>query len=423
VASRTFSSLQVRNFRLFFFGQLTSNTGNWLTNVALTLLVLHLTDSGVAVGVLTACQYGPILVLSPFAGAVADRSDKHRLLYVTQGLEMLESVVLALLAFQHHPPVGALYATATAGGVVLAFDNPLRRSFVTEMVPPDQVPNAVVLYSTIVNGARVVGPALAGALVVSVGYGWCFAVDAVSYVAVLGALWAMRPNELRRIPPAPRAKGQVREGLRYVLSTPALWIPFVMLGIVGVLGYNFNVTLPLFVTRTLHGGDGAFTLVYSVMSAGALLGALAVAHRNLVRVRDIVLGSALLGAAILLLAATWNVALAVPASFLIGGTGILYMTTTTAIVQVRADPHLHGRVLALQTVLLVGTAPLGGPLLGWMADELGARAPLLLGAAACLVAAAWGQVMARRHRADTGPAVPATVAPATVTPPPPIDDE
>jgi MFS family permease len=415
VAPRTFSSLRVRNFRLFFFGQLTSNTGNWLTNVALTLLVLHLTDSGVAVGLLTACQYGPILVLSPFAGAVADRSDKRRLLYLTQSLEMGESVVLAVLAFLPHPPVGALYATAAAGGVLLAFDNPLRRSFVTEMVPPEEVPNAVVLYSTIVNGARIVGPALAGLLVVTVGYGWCFTVDAISYVAVLWALWAMRPEELRRTPPAPRAKGEVREGLRYVGSTPALWIPFVMLGVVGVLGYNFNVTLPLFVTRTLHGGDGAFTLVYAAMSAGGLVGALLVAHRNLVRVRDIVLGSTLLGVAILLLTASWTVALAIPASLLIGGTGILYMTTTTAIVQVRADPQLHGRVLALQTVLLVGTAPLGGPLLGWMADAWGARAPLLLGAASCLVAAGWGAWMASRHQADAGVAV---VVPAAQ-----IDDE
>ena len=400
MASRTFSSLRVRNFRLFFVGQLTSNTGNWLTNVALTLLVLHLTDSGVAIGVLTACQYGPILVLSPFAGAVADRSDKRRMLYLTQGLEMAESVVLAVLAFTHDTPVLALYAVAAGGGVLLAFDNPLRRSFVTEMVPPEEVPNAVVLYSTIVNGARIVGPALAGLLVVTVGYGWCFTVDALSYVAVLGALWAMRPEELRKAPPAEHEGGAVREGIRYVRSTPALWIPFAMLGLVGVLGYNFSVTLPLFVTRSLHGGDGAFTVVYAVMSAGALVGALAVAHRNLVRVRDIVVGSTLLGASILLLTGAWTVALAIPASFLVGATGVLYMTTTTAIVQVRAEPRLHGRVLALQSVLLIGTAPLGGPLLGWMADAWGARSPLLLGAIACLVAAAWGQSMAAKHDAD-----------------------
>ena len=414
MASRTFSSLRVRNFRLFFWGQLTSNTGNWLTNVALTLLVLHLTGSGVAIGLLTACQYGPILVLSAWAGAIADRHDKRSLLYVTQSLEMGESVVLAVFAFLHHPPVAALYVTAAIGGILLAFDNPLRRSFVTEMVPPEEVPNAVVLYSTIVNGARIVGPALAGLLVVTVGYGWCFTVDAISYVAVLAALWAMRPAELRRTPPPPRAKGEIREGLRYVASMPVLWIPFTMLGIVGVLGYNFNVTLPLFIEHSLHGSDASFTIAYSLSSAGALIGALVVANRNLVRVRDIVLGSTLLGGAILLLTAATTVPLSFPASFLIGATGILYMTSSTAIVQVQADPRLHGRVLALQTVLLVGTAPVGGPFLGWLADFLSPRAPLLIGAAACLFAAGWGWWAAKRHHVDVGTRltreVPAEVA-------------
>jgi MFS family permease len=177
----TFSSLKNRNFRLYFTGQIISNTGNWLTNVALTLLVLKLTHSGLAIGLLAACQYGPILILSSWAGAIADRSDKRHMLFITQSLEMVESIGLAILAFMPHPPLAEFYLLAVAGGIFLSFDNPLRRSFVSEMVPQEDMSNAVVLYSTIVNLSRIFGPSLAGLLVVTVGYGWCFGVDAASY--------------------------------------------------------------------------------------------------------------------------------------------------------------------------------------------------------------------------------------------------
>jgi MFS family permease len=403
---RTFHSLWTRNFRLFFFGQLVSNTGNWLTLVALTLLVLHETNSGFAVGLLTACEFGPILVLSAFAGLVADRSNKRNLLYVTQTLEMCQSFVLAGLAFMHHPPLVALYGTAFAGGCMLAFDNPVRRSFVTEMVHEEDVPNAVTLYSALVNSSRIIGPALAGALVVTVGYGWCFTVDGISYVTVLFALWRMRPSELRPIPVTPRGKGQVREGIRYVRHVPELWLTFVMLAVIGTLSYNFSVVFPLFVEHGLHGNDTAYTLVYSVFSVGSLAGALAVAHRTRIGVSHIVSGAAAFGASMLLLALAPSVAVVFPLVLLVGASSIAYMTATTAIVQVRADPRMHGRVLALQTVLLIGTTPIGGPILGAVADVWGARVTVVIGGAAALLAAAWGAAVWRRraHRqAMAGP--------------------
>jgi MFS family permease len=399
---RTFSSLWTRNFRLFFFGQLVSNTGNWLTLVALTLLVLHQTNSGFAVGLLTACEFGPILVLSAFAGLVADRSNKRNLLYVTQTLEMCQSFALAGLAFMHHPPLVALYGTAFAGGCMLAFDNPVRRSFVTEMVSQEDVPNAVTLYSALVNSSRIFGPALAGALVVTVGYGWCFTVDAISYLTVLYALWRMRPSELRAIPVTPRGKGQVREGIRYVRHVPELWLTFVMLAVIGTLSYNFSVVFPLFVEHGLHGSDTAYTLVYSVFSIGSLIGALAVAHRTRIGVSHIVSGAAAFGASMLVLALAPSVAVVFPLVLVVGASSIAYMTATTAIVQVRADPRMHGRVLALQTVLLIGTTPIGGPILGAIADAWGARSTLVIGGAAALLAAAWGAaVWRRRARAES----------------------
>ena len=401
----TFSSLHTRNFRLFFIGQTVSNTGNWLTNVALTLLVLHLTNSGFAIGLLAAVQYGPILLFSINAGAIADRHNKRHLLFFTQSLEMVESIALACLAFMHHPPLVALFATAAAGGTLLALDNPLRRSFVTEMVPEEDRANAVVLYSLIVNVARIFGPALAGLLVITVGYGWCFSVDAASYLVVLVALWMMRPAELRRGVVPPRAKGEIRAGLHYVARTPNLWISCVMLGVIGLFSYNyFNVTLPLLSIRSLHGGDGTFTLLYSVFSAGAVVSALVIANKKLVQIRYVIVGAVAFGVTMMALAFAPTTALAVPAVFIVGLAAILYMTSTTAIVQIEADPAFHGRILALQTFLMVGTTPLGGPVLGWLGDVLGARAPIALGGVVCLAAAGGGwiahHVVLRRAAAD-----------------------
>ncbi len=400
---QTFHALRNRNFRLFFIGQSISNTGNWLTNVALILLVLKLTGSGVAVGVLAACQFGPILLFAPWGGAIADRFDKRRLLLLTQSLEMSQSVGLAILAFLPHPPLIDLYALAIVGGTLLSFDNPLRRSFVTEMVPKEDLPNAVVLYSVIVNVSRIFGPALAGLLVLTLGYGWCFTIDASTYSAVLFCLIIMRTSELYRVPKLPRANGEIRAALRYVISMPVLWISYAMYIVVQVLAYNFTVTLPLFVTDALHRSEDIFTLLYSVFGAGAVLSALIVAHRRLVALRNIIWGSVALGVAMLLLAIVPNVDFAVPAVFLVGMGSILYLTGTTAIVQVESKPEMHGRVLSLQTMILGGSALFGGPLLGWVADAFGGRAPILLGGVACLLAAAFGFYAARATRGLQSP--------------------
>lgn len=393
----TFLSLRNRNFKLYFIGQLISNSGNWLTNVALILLVLKITGSGVAVGVLAACQFGPIFFLSAWAGALADRSDKRHLLLLTQSLEMTQSIGLAILAFMPHPPLGGLYALAIGGGILLAFDNPLRRSFVTEMVPAEDIPNAVVLYSIIVNISRIFGPVLAGLLIVTLGYGWCFTIDASTYLAVLFCLFIMRPAELHRRPPKPRTKGEVREGLRYVRSMPLLWISLIMLIAIQMLAYDFTVTLPLFVTDALHSTGGVFTILYSVFGFGAVVSALIVAHRSLVRMRHIIFGAVALGFAMLILAFVPGVWAAVPAVFLVGMASILYLTATTAIVQVEAKPEMHGRVLSLQTVVLGGSALIGGPVLGWIADTMGGRAPIILGAIVCLIAGTFGYYATRHY--------------------------
>lgn len=411
---KTFYSLRTRNFRLYFTGQLISNTGNWLTSVALILLVLKITGSGLDVGLLAACQYGPILFLSPWGGAIADRFDKRKMLLLSQSLEMAQSVGLAIVAFMPHPSLVGLYTLAILGGIFLAFDNPFRRSFVSEMVPPEDIPNAVILYSTIVNVSRIFGPTLAGLLATTLGFGWCFTLDAASYIAVIVGIIMMRPAELYRQPHAVQKtnetsdpsnatsanaqnKGAVRAGFRYILSEPFLWINFVMLAAIGTLAYNFSVTLPLFVTKSLHSTEWVFTILYSVFSLGAVVCALIVAHRNLVAMRHILWGAAGLGVAMLFLALSPGVATAAAAVFLVGAASILYMTSTTTMVQVEAKREMHGRVLALQMVFVAGTSVIGGPLSGWLADALGARSPLMFGAIVCLASALFGYYATRRY--------------------------
>ena len=397
----TFRSLQFRNFRLFFTGQLISQVGNWLTLVAQTLLVLQLTDSGIALGVLAAAQFGPVLLIGPWAGLIADRSDKRKLLLVVQSVAMAQSFVLAALAFSGHPPVWSIYLVALVGGVTIAFDNPARRSFVVEMVDQDAVPNAVSLNSALMTSSRVVGPALAGLLVSTAGFGWAFLLDGISYIAVLIGLWMLRTEDLRRAPVTARARGQVRQGLRYARSVPELWVPLAMMALVGTLSYNFQTVFPLFTTRDLDGSGATFTALFSIVSVGALVGALAVARRTRISIRAVAVSSLAYGSALALMAVAPNQAVAFTIAPLLGLASIAFLTASTAIVQLEAAPEMRGRVLALQAMLFLGSTPIGGPIVGFVSEQFGARYGIGIGAAAALIAGAFGFVFDRRRTART----------------------
>ncbi len=395
----TFESLHVRNFRLFFTGQLISQIGNWLTLVAQTLLVLKLTDNGIALGALAAAQFGPILILGPWAGLIADRSDKRKLLLIVQTIAMLQSFTLAGLAFSGHPPVLAIYAVAMIGGVTIAFDNPARRAFVVEMVPERDVHNAVSLNSALMTSSRVIGPALAGLLVATVGFGWCFLLDGLSYLAVLAGLWMIRTEELRPAPITLKAKRQIREGWRYARSIPELWVPLTMMAIVGTLSYNFQTVFPLFTTRDLGGNGTTFTLLFSVVSVGALIGALRTARRKSIDVRAVAIASLGYGVAMVFMALAPNQWFAFVIGLFLGVTSIAFLTASTSIVQIEAAPEMRGRVLALQAMLFLGSTPIGGPIVGWVSEQFGARYAIGVGAAAALGAGAWGLMKARRAAA------------------------
>jgi MFS family permease len=395
--SDIFRSLHVRNFRLFFGGQLVSQVGNWLTLIAQALFVLELTDSGFALGFLAAAQFGPVLLIGPFAGLVADRSDKRRLLLLVQSLAMVQSFALAALAFSGHPPVWSIYLVAAAGGFATAFDNPTRRAFVTDMVPEADISNAVSLNSALMTGSRVVGPAVAGLLITTVGFGWCFLLDGMSYAAVLVALYLMRSEELRPLPVTPKGKGQVREGIRYARGVPELWVPLLMMAVIGTLTFNFSTVLPLVATRDLHGSDLTFTLLMSVIAVGSLTGALATARRRTISVRDVSTSAVAFGVSMALLTVAPNEAAAFVVAVAMGVASITFMTSSTAIVQLRSVPHMRGRVLALQAMVFLGSTPIGGPIIGAISETFGARYALGLGALAAVGAGMFGLTHVRRQ--------------------------
>jgi len=386
----TFRSLRIRNFRLFFIGQFVSQMGNWLTLVAQALFVLRLTDNGVMLGGLLAAQFAPVLLIGPWAGLVSDRSDKRRLLLMVSVIAMVQSAVLAALAFHGSPPIIALYAVALVGGITVAFDNPARRSFVVEMVPEDLTTNAVSLNSALMTGARVVGPAIAGLLITTVGFGWCFALDALSYVAVLITFGRMRTSELRVSSPAAKGKGMVRDGLRYARSVPALWIPLVMMAILGTLSFNFQIVFPLFVTRDLGGTVATYTTLFSVVSLGALAGALVAARRGIPTVRTVSIAAMGFGAALGVVSLAPSAGFAFPIGLLVGFASISFLTTSTSIIQLRAAPEMRGRVLAMQAMVFLGSTPIGGPILGAICEVFGARFGVALGALAAMGAGGWG---------------------------------
>jgi len=392
-----FRSFVSRNFRLFFTGQLISQVGNWLTTIATTLFVLHLTGSAIAIGVLTACQFAPMLLFGLWAGVLIDRTDKRTLLLCTQVVAALQSVALAVLAFSGHPPLAAIYGVALVGGCVVAVDSTTRRAFVVELVDEDLVTNAVSLNSALMTSARVVGPVVAGVLVALFGYGWCFTIDALSYIGPMIALSLMRTAELRRAPVATRAKHQIRDGLRYVRTLPELWLPLAMTAIIGTFTLNFQVVMPLLVTHTFSGTETVFTILFSVLSVGSFLGALWMARRITLHLTQTVVTATLLGVSTLALAAAPTLAFAFPVALVMGLGMTAFITSGTANMQVAADPAKRGRVLALQGVVLLGSTPIGGPILGVVCQTWGARAGLVLGGVAALVAAAFGYWVTSRR--------------------------
>lgn len=393
----TFRSLRHRNFRLYFVSQSISFTGTWLQLIAQALLVLQLTDSGTALGLLTAVQFAPTLILGAWAGVVIDRHDKRRLMQVTTAVMALAAIVLGVLVLTDQVTLTWVYALAGVLGLANTFDNPARRSLVNELVPADEVANAVSLNSTLVTSARLIGPAVAGGLVATVGIGWCFVVNGLTFVAPFLAVRRMDASVLRSTPPILRDRGQLRAGLRYAWSVHDVRVPLLLMAVVGTLGFNSQVLLPLLATRELAGDETTFTWLTTAGSLGMLLGSLWLARRRTIDTRLLAVSAALFGLATALLAAAPTVTLALTASFLVGLTAIGILSGSNTVIQLAAEPAMRGRVLALFAVVFLGSTPIGGPIMGTIAEHLGTRWALLLGAVASTAAGAVVLAVGRRQ--------------------------
>jgi MFS family permease len=393
---RTFVSLRVRNFRIFVAGQLLSASGTWMQSVAAPWLVLQLTHSGVALGIDTALQFLPILLFGAWGGVLADRFDKRKIQIFTQIAFAVPAFGLWALVVTHVVHVWMVYALSFVSGTVLAIDMPTRQSFYLEMVGPDDLTNAMSLNTATFNGARLIGPVIAGVLIAAAkksieGTAPVFLINGISYFAVVLALLAMRPADLRRGVRVARRKGQIREGISYVWRTPALRLPILVMGAVFLVAFNFSVLLPLLAVRTFHGDAGTYGVLLSLFGAGSLAGALGMAARSgrantgKLSVWAVALGAVTLGVAAA--PQLWVEWLLMP---LLGATGIGFAITANSTLQLTSSDAMRGRVMALYTVVFLGSTPVGASVAGWVGEHLGPRAGLFGGAVVALAAGALG---------------------------------
>jgi MFS family permease len=405
---KTFAALAVRNFRLYFTGQIISVSGTWMQMVAQTYLILfRLHGSGLDVAIATGLQFLPLLLFGPFGGLIADRLDKRKVLYATQSAAGVLALLFGVLVLTDSMRLWEVFALASLLGVVNLFDNPARQTFVSEMVGLDLLPNAVSLNSVLMNSARVIGPAIGGVFILTLGVGTCFVFNAASYVAVLIALSQMRGSELYTKPGVVRARGQVREGLRYAWSTPDLRSPLLSMAIVGVFAFNFTVTLPLLAKFTFHGGAGLYSAFLAAMGAGAIVGGLFTAHRSNPSTRLLAVIGLFFGGLILAVAVAPSTLLAIILLVPMGAASISFIATNNATLQLRADPAMRGRVMSLNAIAFLGSTPIGAPLLGYISDASNPRVALLVGGVATLAASVPLFFLAARQREAraTAPAI------------------
>jgi MFS family permease len=394
-----FRSLHVRNYRLYASGQLVSLTGTWMQRVAQDWLVLTLTNSGTALGIVTALQFGPSVLLGPVGGIIADRGNKRRILLATQSALAVVALLLGLLDVTGVVQYWHVLALATALGVISAIDMPVRQSFVIEMVGKDELTNAVAINSTIFNSGRIIGPALAGVLITAVGTGWAFIGNAASSVAVLAGLMLMRTAELFPSTPVQRGRGQLREGLRYVRARRDLVLTMVLIFVFGTFGLNFAITCALMAKQVFHRGASGYGLLSTSLAVGACIGAILATRRTARPSTLFLLGSAAIFSVGEVAAGLMPTYLAT--ALVLVPTGLAMLSVTTAAnahVQLGVAPTMRGRVMALYLVCFMGGTPFGAPLIGWLAGVAGPRWGLIGGGLVCLISVGGLAVFVARSR-------------------------
>lgn len=391
--------------------------------VAQVWLVLRLTHSGLALGITTGLQFLPILLLGPLGGLVADRFDKRKVLILTQAADAVLALTIGVLTLTGVVELWMVYALALGLGLVTVVDNPTRQSFVAEMVGPSDLQNGISLNSAVFTFTRILGPAIAGALILTVGLAACFLLNALSFLAVIGGLVAMRPAELHRGDPTPRMRGQIREGLRYVWTTPRLRWPLVLMAIVYTLSFNFSVLLPLLARFSFGGGAALYAQFLSAMGAGSLVGALVMANRRRASPQVLAWSAAAMGAAMVAAGLAPSVGVAFGVLAAIGFASMVFMATGNSMMQIASAPSMRGRVMSIYAMVFLGSTPIGGPLMGWLSEWAGPRIAFAIAGVVAVVSAlgalwvlralggrGWAPVLLRRLTDTEPPSLPAPAA-------------
>jgi MFS family permease len=403
----TFAALSVPNYRRYFAGQAVSMIGTWMQATAQSWLVLTLTHSSTALGVVVALQTLPLLLLAPYGGVIGDRLDKRKLMIVLQGALGVQALILGLLTVTGSVRVWQVGLLAALLGINTAFQNPAEQSFTLELVGAEHLRNAVTLNGVLVNVARTVGPAAAGILLATVGAGVCFLFNAVSVTAVIASLATLDRSALKTTPAAPRTRGQLRQGLRYVRSTASLAVPLLMMAAVGSLTYEFQISLPVMASRGLHVGPAGFGFMTASMGIGAIIGGLILASRGKTGIAPLVLAATGFGTAMALATVAPSLPIELGALALAGAGSIAFMSTGSSTLQLTSEPDMRGRVMSLWLVAFQGSTPIGAPIVGYMTAALGPRAGLGIGALTLFLAAIAGHLALTRRPRPTLP-IPGT---------------
>ena len=391
-SGRLTRALRHPNYRLFFGGQSVSLIGTWITRIATSWLIYRLTGSELLLGVVGFCGQIPTLLVAPFAGVLVDRWDRHRILLVTQVLSMLQSLALAGLTLSGTVTVRSILLLQVVQGLINAFDTPARQAFVVELVEDRaDLANAIALNSSMVNGSRILGPSIGGALIAAVGEGWCFLADAISYIFVIASLIAIRVPRTRRKPVEARVLTELKTGFRYVMASDPIRTALLLLAIVSAMGMPYTVLMPVIVSTVLHGGPSTLGLLMTASGVGALGGALYLASRESVvglgRVSTI--STIAFGAGLIAFASTRSEVVALLVLPIVGAGLMVQMGSINTILQTIVEDHLRGRVMAFYTMAFFGSAPIGSLLAGVAADRIGAGWTIGLCGAACVAGGLW----------------------------------
>jgi MFS family permease len=392
----TFSSFKIRNYRLYYAGQIISVSGTFLQALAQDWLVLKLTNSGTLLGLVLAFQFLPMLVLTSYGGVIADRFQKLKLLYITQTLSGLLALILGLLVLTNTVQLWMVFVFALCLGLINSVDNPTRSTFLFEMVGKENIKNAVSLWTILISSTRIIGPAIAGILIATMGIGECFIINAVSYVAVIIALMMIRKSELNTVPPVPRTKGQIREGFRYALHHPLIFNSLLMMAIIGTITFEWQASLPLFAKFILHGDAGIYATITVSMGIGMLVGGFFNASSKNTSQKRLVYSAFLFGVLVLVASFTTSLIFTIIALFFVGIFSMSFANLSASILQINTDPAMRGRVMALWTMAFFGSTAIGGPLIGWIGESFGAEWTLAVGGIAAIIASIIGFIYMKK---------------------------